>query len=102
MKNKFIRLASVLTLAASTTLSAWAEDYTRFGIEKDIPGTCSYEATDAKDYTGRSLNIITHAIPVIGEPTALHTARTYARSRDTSSGLEPQTSVRSTRPTRRF
>ena len=33
---------------------------------------CSFAATDAKDYTGRTLNIITHAIPVIGEPTALH------------------------------
>ena len=42
------------------------------GIGPDIPGMCSFEAIGAKDYSGRSLNIITHAIPVIGEPTALH------------------------------
>ncbi|MFT6015703.1 MAG: multiple sugar transport system substrate-binding protein [Candidatus Azotimanducaceae bacterium] len=72
MINKFIRSASVLALAASTALPASAMDYTSFGIEKDLPGTCSYAAIDAKDYAGRSLNVITHAIPVIGEPTALH------------------------------
>lgn len=65
-------------LAASTALGfvaggAWAqEDYTRFGIAKDVPGACSYASIDAKDYSGRTLDIITHAIPVIGEPTALH------------------------------
>jgi multiple sugar transport system substrate-binding protein len=70
--KKFIQSASLLALAVSTTLPVLAQDYSRFGIEKDLPGTCNYAATDAKDYTGRSLNIITHAIPVIGEPTALH------------------------------
>ena len=70
--KKFIKSASVLALAASATLPALAQDYSSFGIEKDLPGTCSYAATDAKDYSGRSLNIITHAIPAIGEPTALH------------------------------
>jgi len=58
-----------LILAAST---AAAQDYSSYGIDKDLPGTCSYAAIDAKDYSGRTLNIITHAIPVIGEPTALH------------------------------
>lgn len=67
----------ITTALTSVTLalgahSATAEDYTRFGIEADMPGTCSYAAIDAKDYSGRTLNIITHAIPVIGEPTALH------------------------------
>lgn len=51
---------------------ATAEDYSQYGIKADVPGMCSFEAIDAKDYTGRTLNIITHAIPVIGEPTALH------------------------------
>lgn len=60
---------TALSLIAST---AMAEDYTKYGIKADVPGTCSFEAIDAKDYTGRTLNIITHAIPVIGEPTALH------------------------------
>ncbi|SSC65125.1 extracellular solute-binding protein [Ciceribacter selenitireducens] len=63
--------ASTLALAAAAA-PAMAADYSRFGIPADLPGTCSYEAIDAKDYSGRTLNIITHAIPVIGEPTALH------------------------------
>lgn len=66
---------STLALILSGALNApmaQAEDYSSFGIEADIPGTCSYAAIDAKDYSGRTLNIITHAIPVIGEPTALH------------------------------
>ena len=33
---------------------------------------CSYEETSKKDYSGRTLTINTHAIPVMGEPTALH------------------------------
>jgi multiple sugar transport system substrate-binding protein len=63
--------ASTLALAAAAA-PAMAADYSRFGIPADLPGTCSYEAIDAKDYSGRTLNIITHAVPVIGEPTALH------------------------------
>ncbi len=63
--------ASTLALAAAAA-PAVAADYSRFGIPADLPGTCSYEAIDAKDYSGRTLNIITHAVPVIGEPTALH------------------------------
>lgn len=63
--------ASALALAAAAAPAA-AADYSRFGIPADLPGTCSYEAIDAKDYSGRTLNIITHAVPVIGEPTALH------------------------------
>ncbi|PPJ49000.1 ABC transporter substrate-binding protein [Rhizobium sp. KAs_5_22] len=63
--------ASTLALAAAAA-PAMAADYSRFGIPTDLPGTCSYEAIDAKDYSGRTLNIITHAVPVIGEPTALH------------------------------
>ena len=72
MNIQFIRSAFFLAFAAATSLPSWAEDYTRFGIEKDLPGSCSYSTIDAKDYSGRSLNVITHAIPVIGEPTALH------------------------------
>lgn len=51
---------------------AAAQDYSKYGINEDVPGACSFASIDAKDYTGRTLNIITHAIPVIGEPTALH------------------------------
>ncbi|WP_198947746.1 ABC transporter substrate-binding protein [Haematobacter missouriensis] len=64
-------------LLASTATGLWAgvacaQDYTQYGIKADVPGICSYAAIDAKDYSGRTLNIITHAIPVIGEPTAIH------------------------------
>ena len=72
MKYRFTTSASALAIIASSAVPVSAQDYTRFGIEQDLPGTCSYAATDAKDYSGRTLNIITHAIPVIGEPTALH------------------------------
>lgn len=77
-KKRHLKLTSVLTALAFVTApfldapGALAQDYTRFGIEQDLPGTCSYAAIDEKDYSGRTLNIITHAIPVMGEPTALH------------------------------
>ena len=67
----FLMTASALTTAAIAA-PAGAEDYSRFGVPADLPGTCSYEAIDAKNYSGRTLNIITHAVPVIGEPTDLH------------------------------
>ena len=60
---------TALTMTAGTAL---AQDYTKYGIKADVEGQCSFASMDAKDYTGRTLNIITHAIPVIGEPTALH------------------------------
>lgn len=73
MKKQLVGSLSILAFAVAGSLSpAMAENYTGFGIEQDLPGTCNYAAIDAKDYSGRKLNIITHAIPVIGEPTALH------------------------------
>ncbi|MEX0448166.1 extracellular solute-binding protein [Spiribacter sp. 221] len=74
-KQTLLRSLQVATATSALALAAGmasAEDYTRFGIEEDIPGMCSYESIDAKDYSGRELTIITHAIPVIGEPTKLH------------------------------
>ena len=62
-------LTTALTMTAGAAL---AQDYTKYGIKADVEGQCSFASIDAKDYTGRTLNIITHAIPVIGEPTALH------------------------------
>ncbi|HEY4193126.1 MAG TPA: ABC transporter substrate-binding protein [Mesorhizobium sp.] len=47
-------------------------DYAKYGSATDAPGACSYAAIDAKDYSGRTLKVITHAVPVIGEPTDLH------------------------------
>jgi hypothetical protein len=33
---------------------------------------CSYEEISKKNYKGKTLKINTHAIPVMGQPTALH------------------------------
>ena len=64
-------LLATSALMISAGLAA-AQDYSKYGIKEDVPGACSFASIDAKDYSGRTLNIITHAIPVIGEPTALH------------------------------
>ncbi len=66
------RMFYATTALACAAGIAGAEDYSKYGIKADVPGICSYETIDAKDYSGRTLNVITHAIPVIGEPTALH------------------------------
>ncbi len=47
-------------------------DYAKYGAAADVPGACSYQAIDQKDYSGRTLKVISHAVPVIGEPTDLH------------------------------
>lgn len=71
MKN--LRLFATAGLAALMLAApARSQDYSSYGIPSDLPGTCNYAATDAKDYSGKTLNIITHAVPVIGEPTDLH------------------------------
>lgn len=66
--KRTLLLSSALCVAGSASFSMSEE----LGIGADVPGMCSFEAIGAKDYSGRTLNIITHAIPVIGEPTALH------------------------------
>ncbi len=69
MRKMLITTALVALMAPSMVM---AKDYSKYGIDKDVAGLCSYEAIDAKDYSGRTLSIITHAVPVMGEPTALH------------------------------
>jgi multiple sugar transport system substrate-binding protein len=64
--------ADVTASAGDISYAAYGEDYAKYGTAEDVPGPCSYAAIDAKDYSGRTLNIITHAVPVMGEPTALH------------------------------
>lgn len=65
-------ILGVIILMIMSSLAVQAADYSKYGIDKDVPGIGSYAAIDAKDYSGRTLNIITHAVPVMGEPTALH------------------------------
>ena len=57
---------------ADVSYTAYGEDYAKYGSTTDVPGPCSYESISKKDYSGRTLSIITHAVPVMGEPTALH------------------------------
>ncbi|MCF8083733.1 MAG: extracellular solute-binding protein [Deltaproteobacteria bacterium] len=70
--KRYFSLSVLIIFVVIGSINVHAKDYTKYGIEKDIPGECSYAAIDAKDYSGRTLNIITHAVPVMGEPTALH------------------------------
>ncbi|WP_205801957.1 extracellular solute-binding protein [Micromonospora thermarum] len=49
----------------------YGKDYPTTKV-KDVPGPCSYESISRKDYSGQTLKIISHAVPVIGEPTQLH------------------------------
>lgn len=65
-------LASVIAMVASSATLAQTDYSAAYGIDEDVPGACSYESIDAKDYSGRQLNIISHAVPVIGEPTDIH------------------------------
>lgn len=76
------RLTFLLTTACALAIAPAAPagqidyskygDYAKYGKAEDVPGACSYEAIGAKDYSGRTLRIISHAVPVIGEPTVLH------------------------------
>ncbi len=69
MKKVFYIIVVILMMIVAPAVAA---DYGKYGIDKDVPGSCSYKAIDAKDYSSRTLNIITHAVPVMGEPTELH------------------------------
>lgn len=83
MRKLVFLMSSACVLAMSSAAGAADVDYSKYGDyakygnAADIPGACSYEAIDAKDYSGQTLKVITHAVPVIGEPTALH-ARQFA------------------------
>jgi multiple sugar transport system substrate-binding protein len=63
--------AVALTLFGATDALAdeWSEKYP---IKEDIPGPCSFAEVSKWDYSGRELTILTHAVPVMGEPVELH------------------------------
>lgn len=58
--------------AGEISYAKYGSDYAVYGTATDVPGPCSYDAISKKDYSGRTLNVITHAVPVMGEPTDLH------------------------------
>ena len=67
-------LLQICSLPASATEINYSKygDYAKYGSATDVPGMCSYDAMSKKKYQGRTLKIISHAVPVIGEPTDLH------------------------------
>ena len=67
-------LAAICTFTFSQGVSAdtWSDQFPHIKGTGDIAGECSYEAMSKKDYSGEKLRILTHAVPVMGEPTALH------------------------------
>lgn len=58
--------------AGEISYTAYGSDYAKYGSARDVPGPCSYDAISKKNYAGRTLSVITHAVPVMGEPTVLH------------------------------
>ncbi|MDP1907013.1 MAG: ABC transporter substrate-binding protein, partial [Hyphomicrobium sp.] len=64
---KYTLLATTVALAFGGA-PASAQDFKKYGIDKDVPGLCSYDSISKKAYKGRTLSIITHAVPVMGEP----------------------------------
>ena len=75
MKTKFyatsLAVAAVL-IAGNAQADKWSDKFPHIKNTGDIAGECSYESMSKKNYKGRTLTINTHAVPVIGEPTALH------------------------------
>ena len=65
-------LVAMLIFAQGAYADKWSDQFPHIKNTGDIPGACSYEATSKKDYSGKTLTISTHAVPVMGEPTALH------------------------------
>ena len=76
MSSKFKKcVASVAALSAIATAvqaDQWSDKFPHIKNTGDIAGECSYESMSKKDYSDRTLTINTHAVPVMGEPTALH------------------------------
>lgn len=66
-----LQFGSLSASAADISYSKYG-DYAKYGSAADVPGMCSYDAIAKKSYKGRTLKIITHAVPVLGEPTDVH------------------------------
>ena len=73
---KLTKLTAILLgsamLGGAAHADKWSDMFPHIKNTGDIPGECSYESMSKKDYSGQKLTINTHAVPVMGEPTALH------------------------------
>ena len=75
MKTKFYATSfavAAILIAGNAQADKWSDKFPHIKNTGDIAGECSYESMSKKNYKGRTLTINTHAVPVIGEPTALH------------------------------
>jgi multiple sugar transport system substrate-binding protein len=70
--RKLTIIFALMFLSNLVLADKWSEQFPHIKNTGDIPGECSYESMSKKDYSGRTLRINTHAVPVMGEPTALH------------------------------
>ena len=48
--KRYVLSLIVAVFLATIGFGVQAADYTKYGIEKDVQGECSFEAIDAKDY----------------------------------------------------
>jgi len=65
-------ISSLMIFSPMAYADKWSDQFPHIKATGDIPGDCSYEKMSKKNYKGKTLKINTHAIPVMGEPTALH------------------------------
>ena len=65
-------ISALLIFSPVAYADKWSDQFPHIKATGDIPGECSYESISKKDYKGKTLKINTHAVPVMGEPTALH------------------------------
>jgi multiple sugar transport system substrate-binding protein len=75
MKNSIrvgVLVGSTALLGSLAHADQWSDQFPHIKNTGDIAGECSYDAMSKKDYSGQKLTINTHAVPVMGEPTALH------------------------------
>ena len=65
-------ISALLVFSPVAYADKWSDQFPHIKATGDIPGECSYESISKKNYKGKTLKINTHAVPVMGEPTALH------------------------------
>lgn len=67
-----LMIAGAASAERMISYAEYGQKYAKYGSVPDGDGMCSYAAIDKKDYSGKTLTVITNAVPVIGEPTILH------------------------------
>ena len=63
-------ISALLVFSPVAYADKWSDQFPHIKATGDIPGDCSYESMSKKNYKGKTLKINTHAVPVMGEPTA--------------------------------